>query len=450
MQTNKWEKIESTAKPEVTAALKKLNAFFDGRKIAEWAANLYDPEVGGFYYSNSARDTEGYAPDLESTCQTLGLLSGNGGIGSWNEIPDDIKLKIVQFVKSTQSSEDGYFYHTQWPKGKENLNNDRYGRDMGWACSLLGGIKPYGEPQYPNYCTPMGVKCKKHLGTDCHCFPSVAPKAEKAEDATAQRSAHQPDYSSHEAFRAWLEEYDKDIKKASGRAHNLAALRDEIAAKGFIDDVLDFYDRIQAELFEEHIAAGVEPTGAWQTDYNYHLIWGVWKHVYYYNYEGYGRALNLKYAPYMVRSCIKVLSQKIETPHAMNDLFNQWVSISAVISNVRKYHGEAEAERLYEIVRESATELVDITLQKILPFKNDDGTVVYRSVGLGMTHIYGVPIALGVREGDANGVNLCCSMYNAVFSCLGYPIVKIMDESDGKRFIEIISSKKPILKNPAK
>ena len=257
-----------------------------------------------------------------------------------------------------------------------------------------------------------------------------------------------PDYSSHEAFRAWLEEYDKDVKIASGRAHNLAALRNEITAKGFADDVIDFYDRIQAELFEEHIAAGIEPTGAWQTDLNYKLIWGTWKHLHYYNYEKIDRAIGLKYAPYLVRSCVKVLLQMIETPHAMNDLFNQWVSINAVISNVRRHYGEEEAERLHGIVRESAVELVDITLKKILPFKNDDGTVVYRSVGVGLKSIYGTPIAEGVREGDANGMSLCCSMYNAVFACLGYPTVRIMDASDGERFVEIVKNKEKTVKKP--
>ena len=98
--SNKWEQLERIASPEVVAALKKLNAYFDGRKIAEWAANLYDPEVGGFYYSNSARDNEGYAPDLESTCQILHLLTGNGGYKSSDDaLPDDIKQKIVDFVK---------------------------------------------------------------------------------------------------------------------------------------------------------------------------------------------------------------------------------------------------------------------------------------------------------------------------------------------------------------
>lgn len=440
MNDNKWAELEKLAAPSVVEALKKLHAFYDGRKIAEWAANLYDPATGGFYYSNSARDNEGFAPDIESTRQILGLIGSNGGYANTNAaLPDEIKAKIVDFAKKLQSPVDGYFYHPQWPQGKENLHNDRYGRDMGWACAILRDLKPYGKDQFPLYCTPMGVKCEKHHGTAESCFAPVAKQAESAENKPAASKA--PDYSSHEAFRAWLEEYDKDVKLNSGRAHNLAALRNEIVARGFGDDVIDFYDRIQAELFEEHLAAGVEPTGAWQTDLNYRLIWGTWKHLHYYNYEKCNRPINLKYAPYLVRSCVKVLLKKIETPHAMNDLFNQWVSIRAVIENVQKHYGSDEAERLHEIVREYATELVDITLEKILPFKNDDGTVVYCSNGLGLKAIYGTPIAMGVREGDANAMSLCCSMHNAVFGCLGYPVVRIMDESDGAAFVEIVKNK---------
>ena len=63
MNDNKWAELEKLAAPSVVEALKKLHAFYDGRKIAVWAANLYDPATGGFYYSNSARDNEGYAPE---------------------------------------------------------------------------------------------------------------------------------------------------------------------------------------------------------------------------------------------------------------------------------------------------------------------------------------------------------------------------------------------------
>ena len=65
-----WQDLEKIAPAEVVTSLKKLNSFYEGRNIAVWMANLYDPEIGGFYYSNSARDHEGFMPDIDlcATC----------------------------------------------------------------------------------------------------------------------------------------------------------------------------------------------------------------------------------------------------------------------------------------------------------------------------------------------------------------------------------------------
>ena len=446
MATNRWEEIERVASSEVLAALKKFDAYYDGPKIVDWAAGLYDTEIGGFYYSNSARDTQGYLPDLESTCQLLGHISA---MGVPYTLPDAIKRKIVEFTKSTQSETDGYFYHPQWPKGRENLPNDRYGRDLGWATSLITRWTLDGEAQYPNFCAPNGVKCKKHHGTDGCCFPKVlTPKTEKKEEAPAKRDISIPDYSSREAFSAWLEEYEKDIKIASGRAHNLAALMSQIVTNGYGDIVLDLYDRVQAELYEEHIAKGIEPTGLWQTNIDYKIVWGLWKHMQYYNHSEIGRPIDLKYVPYMIKSCVKVLLLKPDGMYRMNDLFNQWVSIGAVISNVRKYHGEEALGVIYDIVRENATALIDNTLEKIAPFRVEDGSIAYQSNGLSMKTIYGTPIALGVHEGDVNAVSLCISMHKSIFTCLGFKPIPLAGAEDGERFVNALINAKPINKKP--
>lgn len=446
---NKWGKIEESASPEVLAALKRLYEFYDGQGIVRWAAGLYDPDTGGFYYSNSARDTEGYLPDLESTQQLLGVI---GGVGAWRNrdaaLPEGIKRKICDFVRSTQSENDGYFYHEQWPKGRENLQTDRYGRDMGWATGLLGSLTVDGEKQYPKYCTPNGVKCARHAGTDERCsFPNAAARVVANAKINPSVASH-PDYSSREAFSAWLESYNSDIKVASGRAHNLAALKEEIVQHGYADIVLDHLDRVQAELFEEHMAAGVEPTGLWQTNINYHLVWGLLKYITYYNHPTCGRAIDMKYVPYIVKSCIKVTALAPDGAYRMNDLFNQWNSINWLIQNVRKYHGNDAVNVIYDIVREHAAALIDNSLEKIRPFKMEDGSFAYQSNGMSMRTIYGVPIALGVREGDVNAVACCHAMYQAVFACLGYGYVPLCDETDGEEFVRIISNATPPVKHP--
>ena len=483
-----WAIIEANADPDVVSALKELYAFFDGTMLAGWAANLYDPEIGGFYYSISARDTAGYYPDLESTNQVLGLLRGNGAFKSSNTVfPEDIKAKLVAFAKSMQSPVDGYFYHPQWPQGKENLDVDRYGRDQGSAVSIINTFTldtdgdGVGEKQYPNYCNLVkGVKCEKHADTSEKCvFPiteiegvtsaavsdtegltdvigvSVSSAVSKvragaaAVIATATVSSH-PDYSSREAFSAWLEQYNNPdtVKINSGNAHKLSSIRSEIYSHGMLDILLDHLDRIQAELFDEQIANGEEPTGVWQRNIDYNAVWGMIKYLTIYNDDG-GRAIDVKYLSYMVKTCVKVLQIPPAGNYHMNDVYNQWGSITYLLSNVQKYNPGSE-QIIYDIIRENIAPLIENTLAKIEDWKIDDGSIGYTPGGLSLSKIYGVPISLGVREGDVNGVSLCCSMYRSIVSCLGYTPVPIFTESDGKLFVQTLISSEPIVKNETK
>ena len=50
------KEVEKIIGHEASEELKLFMMVYDER-ILEWFANLWDPEIGGFYYSNSARDT---------------------------------------------------------------------------------------------------------------------------------------------------------------------------------------------------------------------------------------------------------------------------------------------------------------------------------------------------------------------------------------------------------
>ena len=477
-----WLALEMKgATPEELEALRNIYTFYDGTKIAGWMANLYDPEIGGFYYSNSARDTDGYLPDIESTSQLISTAVSIGALGNRNkDLPEEIKAKLVAFAKGLQSSKDGYFYHPQWPQGRENLNTDRYGRDLSWATSLItsftldtngDGVQ---EKQYPNWCAPNGTKCEIHTGTDQMCsFPvvtsyysdrisgsvnttlssSVSSAVSKLTESTAVATAsvsQYPDYTSRAAFSAWLEAYNESIKIDSGKAHNLSAIRAEITQQGYADIVLAHLDRVQAEVYEEQIAAGIEPTGLWQTEVNYRLVWGLLKYAVWYNNGDDGKAIDIKYIPYIIKSCTKVtaLPPDLSAGYAMNDLYNQWSSITSLISNIKTYNPD-QLDLVYELVRESAPDLINNSLEKIKPFKCDDGSVVYTSRGVSPTMIYGVPISLGVREGDVNAMALCVGMYSAIFTSLGYSDVPLCTSEDKEMFIDTLLTCEPIEKTPA-
>lgn len=439
----KWAELEKIAPVDVVAALKKLAAAFDGTKMIEWMAGLWDVERGGFYYSNSARDTEGYLPDIESTHQLINVLVGNGAINGRNTLPEPFKAKMINFIKSCQSPVDGYFYHPQWPQGKENLQNDRYGRDLSWSTGFINNmtLEEGGEQvkQYPNYCI-LGYKCKKHEGTDERCvFPPEPPRREDARGKT------KPDFSGREAFSAWLEEYNADIKENSGRAHQLASIRNVITDKGYIDIVLDHLDRVQEELYAEQTARGLEPTGLWQTNINYYAIWGLLKYSGYYNDPVYGR--ELKHAEDIVRTCIKVISLPPIGDYRMNDMFNQWQGIQSLLNNMKRFNPDG-IERVRDILRSDLASLIDNSLKKIAPFALEDGSFTYTSERRSLTRIYGVPISLGLCEGDVNAVALVTAMYKGIFTCLGYPVINLQTPQDGKLFLELIEKAQPIVKKP--
>ena len=476
----RWELMEETHGAELTAAMRSLYSYFDGPNIAAWLANLYDPEIGGFYYSRSARDYEGFLPDLESTQQVFGILANIGAVPNRDTmIPDEIKRKIVEFARNLQSAKDGYFYHPQWPQDKSQLNTDRYGRDQGNAMSIISRFTydtdgdGVADKLYPKYCTVEGDKCAIHDGTKESCsFPiatayitdrmelgsfvstSITSSVSSAVShlngstvkATASVSSH-PDYSSAAAFKAWLEAYNAGVGVDSGNAHNLAAISAEIYAHGYGDILIQHIKDSQKKLFDEQVAAGEEPTGIWQRAYNYRAVWGTYKYMAIFNDSLFQAAIDLKYAPYMIKSCLEVIKLPPNKDYAYNDLMNQWSAITNVISNIKKHYGADEANKLYEIVREDPVFLVENSIAKLEPFKVEDGSFCVRVDGTSPANIYGVPVAIGgLAEGTVNSTHIIVNMYGSICSALGLPKISLCTTDVGEEFVETILSVEPIEK----
>jgi hypothetical protein len=178
-----WAAFEAEMGPEITEAFKYLYGMYSS-DVIEWLANLYEPRVcvcdnydengiriclfpkdedgnyicknGGFYYSNSGRDTYGYGIDIESTIQALGIIERAGltrefGGNYVSALPAQIKADIVAFIKSCQDP-NGFFYHPQWSHEDTDAHLGRRGRDLMWAESLL---KKFGAK--PFYNTPSGT-----------------------------------------------------------------------------------------------------------------------------------------------------------------------------------------------------------------------------------------------------------------------------------------------------
>ncbi len=482
-----WIAIEKQASTELYDALKRLNSFYEGSTMCEWMANLWDDDYGGFYYSNSARDNEPYRPDLESTIQVTNWLTGNGAMTNINEqFPNWLKIKIVDFARNMQSAEHGYFIHPQWNQDINMLSTDRYGRDLSWGVSLINkftcdrdgdGVE---EKQYPKYCTPSGAKCEEHYdkeGEYCSFITanalgtgvsSVVTAASSSVTSTVRSSvstlvsriptstvvataSNKPNYSSSAAFTEWLESYCSSIEEDSGKAHNINALQDEIIAKGFCDELLDFLEKHQQIVWEEQTGAGITPTGLWQRETDYKFVWGILKYMPFFNDSKYGRPI--QHAEEIVNACMEVIMIARRDPNydapAMNDLMNQWSSITSVISNVQNQHNDPElAEKIRQNLLARGAELVENSISKLEEYKLESGVFVYTLEGRSLYKIYNVDISLGLREGDVNGNALCSSYYRGMFTAFGFNAVPLCTSADGENFLDIIENCDPVVKNP--
>ena len=464
-----WSKIAVSASDELYAALRNFASGFNGTITCEWMANLWDGDTGGFYYSNSARDNEPFRPDLESTYQVISWLKANGATSDVNELfPNEIKAKIVDFAKGLQSS-DGYFYHPQWPQGTDNLQTDRYGRDLSWATDLINrftvdrdgdGVE---EKQYPNFCAPSGIKCEEHAKNGGAC-PSATPLAlrkstsdvktavSKVSQSTVKPTSsvlEKPDYSSSAAFTAWLERMNADIKNKPGLpAHYICALQDEIKANGYCDELLDYLERIQDEVYEEQIKNGEKPSGLWGYEPSLSLAMAVQKYVTFFNDEKYGRPL--KYYKEAISTCIDIILIDSGDNSALNTLMNQWNSVAHIMSNVKKFHKDEPEliDELYGMVRARGVELVNFISKALDEHRLGNGMFVTHH-GKSMTPLYGVPVSMGVRESDVNGEILVTTLYRSVFLAFNYPVVPLCSEEDGANFVDIITDSYPIEKKPA-
>ena len=469
----KWLAIQESVSPEVYSALRAWYSNFDGSTTVGWLANLYDTEIGGFYYSNSARDNEPFRPDLESTYQTITVIKSMGAISDYNtDLPNDFRASVVAFVKSTQSSVDGYFYHAQWGS-RDKLQVDRYGRDLTWATTLINSIKVdtdgdgVAEKQYPNYCAPSGLKCEEHSKNGGSCSTVTASVSGGIVAASSiSRSilngvssavlgiststvrpvaASAPDYSSSEAFIAWLEAYNTTIKIDSGNAHNIDAMQSDIIARGYSDELLDYLDAVQAEVWEEQEEAGEVHSGCWQYTADYKLVWGLHKYMTFYNNAAHGRSIT--YHKELIESCKVVILSPADKNYYVNDIMNMWTAISKIVSNAKTYNPSVVPE-LYETVKKDIIPLIEMTTEKLLQFRLENGTFTTDPDLTSRPILYGVSISLGVKEADVNANLLTNGLHGAIYTAIGVTSVPLCTSADGKLFVETVSTLDPIEKIP--
>ena len=425
----KWEALKNRIGGEsgdrIVAALKDLYTLY-GDEIVDWYAGLYDAKIGGYYYSNSARDNEyrtdeetlkyhgkptKLLPDVESTFQAINFwCSGlDNGIKEWGKwLPEWQQKQIVEFTYNLQD-EDGFFYHPQWGK---NVELSRRGRDYMWSKHILEHLNG-GKFKYPTF---------EELERN--------KSAKQEEGAKEESKTLVPDHlSSVEKFREYLDGL-KITERSYHSGNELAAQVDQIRAFGLLDYCCDYLTEKQNEM------------GHWHHTTNYYSNDGVFKICFLYDAAKRPIPRPLEAA----KGAIKAIASD-EPIGCVCDLYNTWYVIRLIVDNVRKFGGE-NADQIADGIRKEIWAIADEGIrkskEKIADFKKPDGAFSYGKKSSAWNS-QGAPVAIpDTPEGDVNATNVTMSMVGNIYISLGLEnyAVPLFAPELRERYIRLLEEKR--------
>lgn len=407
-----WQELADKTTPELSLAMRELYSLYSS-ELVDWFAGLYDIDIGGYYYSQSARDNEKTVynekeylllPDAESTCQALGFWSGTGmaektGGTYASALPEWMKKDIANYIYNLQDP-DGYFYHPQWGK---NISLSRRARDFNWSLSMLESLG--GAPKYPTILD--------------------AGKSDKKENDDTLIPEH---LSSPEKFAEYLE--SNNINERSYNFGNqLSSQFPQIRAMGLDKQLLDFLDAHQHS-----------ESGHWHNELNYYAVNGIMKISGVYNAAG----RPLPNAMAAAKSAIYAITSDEEVK-AVVDLWNTWIAVRAMVTNLRKFGEDEAAAEIVKTLWENAPAMIRKSREKILPFRKEMGSFSYHRKHASPTS-QGAPVTCGlVAEGDINATVISSYLLiNSLFNALDIPDIKVpmFSDADRLRYIEILENRR--------
>ncbi len=367
-----------------------------------WLAGLWEPEIGGFYYSVSGRDGKGFLPDVQSTAQALNFMETSGLLGGRGKLyqevlPEEMKEKIKKFTLSLQN-EDGFFYHPQWGK---RITLSRRGRDLSWATEILGNLG--AKPKYP---LPF----------------------EKRDDGKV--SAAFPEHlCSIEGLKKYLNSLDLEHKSYPCGNQLQAQCRQFVAAGNeYVDYLL------------EHLKSRQRAdNGLWQEKVNYDSVNGLMKICLIYT--ALGRPFpNAEKA--LESAIYAALSDQRVT--FITQVYNPLITINNLIGNIKKFGDAETAEKLRKTISDNAEGFIRLTKQKSVICQCPDGSFSYGVIGTehnGRIAQY-APVAIADEdEGtvDANGITVS-GIYRNTCRILGIADIPVFSPTDSALFLELLSA----------
>ena len=434
---------------EIVVSFKKLYGLYTDDMIS-WFANLYDPAVGGWYYSNSGRNTDGYLPDAESTQQALRFIDDSGMIdtiapnGYEDALPDEMKTAIGSFIYNLQD-QNGYFYHPQWSKTAVDNKTSRRSRDLGWCTNILGNLGIT-----PKYTTPSGVAgddlaaaSVRNLTLTLGASPAVA--VSRVVDAAESTVAVDPKLKDKDSFIKYLDSLNIQTESYSA-GNTLTAFYSEIANRDkALQEQNVGYSLV--EIMINYLNEKQFDNGTWHAEINYYAINGFMKMSGVYSKSG----SPLPNSHKALESCIAAITSD-EEPDAITDIYNTWFATKRAFSIIENNEGDSGKAYVKEKRRElleSASYAIELTAKRVANFAKNDGSFSYSPEGAPKTS-QGMPVAIGVNEGDINGTLLCSSdLLTYVYGALGLSEYRVPTHtySDWREYLRILGELQPVIKD---
>ena len=410
--------------PEIVKALKDYYATLNP-DVVTWFANLYDPDIGGYYFSNSGRNTPGYLPDLESTQQALGFFE-NMGVYAKNVISDEMKQKMGQFAYNMQD-ENGFFYHPQWTKELTDSKLSRRARDLGHGASLLSlaGL----TPKYPLATDQI----ESVDPTSVESLPGRLGQSAVVAVSKVVATADVPHLKDEETFLNYLRGLGV-YNNSYGPGNQVSAQWSQIAAAGLADTCVDYFESIQNPK-----------NGLWEDEVSYKAIdgllkiSGMWANV--------GRVF--PYAKEAIQSVIEMIMCE-EDSGCVVEMYNCWFSIRNIINSMT-YAGLDGADFVAETrntLLALAPEAIRLTQKKVAVCQKPDGSFSW-SAKYSSSTSQGCPVAVpNTIEGDVNATVIGYSgTISNIMHALGYSKIPPLGKRELHIYLTTLNSLGTIVKD---
>ena len=422
---------DETMASDFVETVKKYYGDTYSEGLLSWLASLYEAHNcicgecdamhtacygSGFYYSNSARDSEGYYPDIISTSMAMSLITSLG-LGSVDRfVYDTLRDGILKFVRSCQNF-DGYFYHPQW--GKESITAERREADKQYATILINQMGT------PNYSSPKAITAP--LGQSAAFAVSMVVSA----------ASYAPHLTSLATYRAYLDgmlDDGTDVGEIAEIIYSqLSDIRrrdKELGTLGTANSLISY----TVSWLDSHQDG---TTGIWSSEVTFESVATLSFILGIYNFA---EAPVAKAEKVMLSALALLTSDEVLT---VEDVYNVWDTVGGVLMNIERYAGSlSRVEEARAQLIASSEQLVGATSEKLCASRREDGSFS-SEITVSASLSYGMSVAVeNSTEGDIVATLTAVSVLNKMLYTLGIPSYpKPFGLADGIVFVHAVRGK---------